>query len=228
VKKQQTMTLTVTTKGDRSPWVIVRRLLRDAGINVQVNKAGDVEEIPGPNRQRLIDLAVWVAGEHAKKELGLPSEWDQGAWLKRQDGVNDCGTTCCVAGKVALDDGAKPVPDYGISGEWADLREGEDSSLVILPGSDESVNVRDYAQKALGLTDAQASLLFEGNNDLDDVLNVIRDLLAETEDEAPASDVPTSRRTQAGTRFPCGDESCPLCYEDVPAEQPTDPEPVAF
>src|SRR4051812_20938253 len=59
-------------------------------------------------RERLINLATRVSAEDVKRRLDLPSEWDQSSWLGR-----DCGTTCCMAGKVALEDGGVPVlTDY--------------------------------------------------------------------------------------------------------------------
>lgn len=138
-------------------------------------------------RQRLIGLAVWAAGEKAKQDLDLPSEWDQGIWL----GSNSCGTTCCIAGKIALEDGGIPsvydedADEYVTdpvkalelwrSDAWVNM----DVSSVFFPGSDEEHDVSTYAQGVLGLDNKQANLLFEADNKLEDVINAVRVILAE-------------------------------------------------
>lgn len=113
------------------------------------------------NRKRLIELAVWVAGEDAKRRLGLPNEWRQGTYVKRLN----CGTACCVAGKVALDDGCAPI--------WG----GEYAANATTPDG-RRVPIDVYAKEALGLGWAQAWSLFYSDNDLDDVLMIIGDILA--------------------------------------------------
>lgn len=88
-------------------------------------------EQPGLNRRKLVELASWLGAEKAKKDVGLPSEWNQGSWMgrmtdtrggdyitaSRPDGLegvlpenvpdNWCGTTACAAGHVALASGGK-------------------------------------------------------------------------------------------------------------------------
>lgn len=113
------------------------------------------------NRERLIGLAVWAAGEDAKQRLGLPSEWKQTFWLTRES----CGTACCMAGKVAVDDGGIPIFDT----------QGE-AFRVRLPGG-KTQGVSEYAREVLGLDYFDASDLFSANNQLTDVLHVINNLL---------------------------------------------------
>lgn len=163
------------------------------------------------NRPKLIKLAQWAAGEHAKQQLGLPSEWDQASWLKAVPGLEAgpavevegtaCGTSCCMAGKVALDAGAVPaiftddgyVP-FDDPRSVEALYQGIDFGHVVLPDGTDA-DVADFAQRELGITDHQAGRLFSGQNDLDTVLTVIRQILDESKpvvrwvpegDEAPA------------------------------------------
>lgn len=151
----------------------------------------DVEpatDLTSGQRARLVHLAAWAAGEDAKRRLGLRSEWYQGTWFHVAPG---CGTACCIAGKVALEDGAVPVitdDDGELVGpkRAAKLWNGPLSKLVDYdldgegvypPGSTEPVEVANFAQEALGLTGPQAMALFDGSNDLEDVLRVVAALL---------------------------------------------------
>jgi hypothetical protein len=172
MRKRQVMgfTLTATVEGDADPEEYARNLLSAPGIEItDYWEVGCVEELPEVNRERLIKLAIWVAGEDAKRRLGLPNEWDQSHWL-RQVGEERtgtaCGTACCVAGRIVLEDGGKP-----------NFWEGRHTSRV--PDGTET-HVEDYARQALGLSNSQASRLFEANNTLDDVLRIITDLLSST------------------------------------------------
>jgi hypothetical protein len=135
-------------------------------------------ELPDVNREKLIELAQWAAAEHAKAELGLPSEWDQGQWLI--NGVRvpgdgwQCGTACCIAGKTVLDDGWRP--DFG---ELASR--GESTGRIVKVDEDGGGNVyaytEDTAREILALNMEQANALFHGSNDLRMVLDVIRRIL---------------------------------------------------
>lgn len=132
-------------------------------------------------RQRLINLAVWAAGEKAKQDLGLPSEWDQSDWMKQKS----CGTSCCIAGKVALDAGATPVlfdddleevsPEEAL-GLWTEDYE-HDVTDVRIPGLPHRVPIREYARQVLDLNEREASRLFFGGNGLYDVIEAIRVVL---------------------------------------------------
>lgn len=121
------------------------------------------------NRKRLIALAEWAAAQDARRRLGLPNEWIQENWLTKLS----CGTACCLAGKVALDDGGKPY--LHDDERWEDTFEYDIAAQVTFGG--EPVRVSEYAQGALGLTGEQRLELFEGTNDLDRVLYVIGKLL---------------------------------------------------
>lgn len=108
----------------------------------------------------------WAYGEHLKAERGEVSEWSQGDWmaptrdvqpwnLDREDvdaAVQEgtaCGTACCIAGKVAYDEGWRPVAFQGgtITG-----RDGRVDSAF------------EVGARLLGLNDGQAKDLFNGCN----------------------------------------------------------------
>ena len=63
-----------------------------------------------PNRVALIRLYRWAKTEDAKRQRGLPSEWDQVEWIgyRLDEDCNHCGTVCCLAGKTVMDAGAAP------------------------------------------------------------------------------------------------------------------------
>lgn len=134
-------------------------------------------EVPDPavlNREALVKVVAWVAGEHAKKELGLPSEWDQDWWYHRtheagavDTAPNWCGTAACVAGKVAIMAGG--VPDIGDT-------PGEVADFVIMPDG-ERRTARTVAQQELGLNDRQADVLFAGSNTYEDILHIAGQIL---------------------------------------------------
>jgi hypothetical protein len=124
-----------------------------------------------PNTERLLSLLAWAEGEHEKSERGEPSEWDQGSWITRQRSV-PCGTACCIAGKVALDDGLEPR----ISGRsWEAVHDFDSTSTVLLDG--ERLSVPEYAQVALGLDRYQANELFAGGNTIEDLRRIIGGLV---------------------------------------------------
>lgn len=173
----------------------------------------------GPNRERLIALTLWAAGEQIKQKMGLPSEWDQADWLTRSRQADSCGTVCCLAGRVVLEDGGAPAGD---DGQWADATEGYATGLAIVNG--QTVNVEEYAQHALGLNDSQAARLFSISNDLDDVIHIVGDLLQLANGSEDAGTQPATvreRRLRAG-RASCNlGPRCPVCYEDAPAGSST-------
>lgn len=110
-----------------------------------------------PDIPRLQTLLAWATAEDQKRRAGKPSEWDQGRW------ANWCGTTCCIAGKVLLEDGATPV----LSGIGGDLV----FSFTLPNGS--RVDPGSYGRSALGLDYDQATVLFHADNDLDDLTTII-------------------------------------------------------
>lgn len=94
----------------------------------------------------------WAYGQYQLAERGLPSEWTQGDWILRSS-ATECGTTCCIAGKIALEAGWKPTMPLLGGGEVQ--RDGEVAFVA------------DVAQRELGLTGGQAEELFAGANTIE-------------------------------------------------------------
>jgi hypothetical protein len=167
---EQTVTIKLKTEG-ADPEDILADLMAASDNVVEWDlSAGLAREVTTVNRERLIALAQWAAAEDAKRRLGLPSEWNQSTWLSRSR-ATACGTACCIAGKVAFDDGVLPEG-------WDEAEDGEEACYVVL-GDGEEVSVDSYAAGALGLNSSQAGNLFFANNTLDDVLQIIGELIAE-------------------------------------------------
>jgi hypothetical protein len=169
MKKVQRIHADVTTDGEREPIDRVTEVLEAAGIQLDNAYGNAATQVVEPNRKRLIALAQWVAGEDAKRRLGLPNEWNQTHWFQRRRGDADagCGTACCIAGKVAVEDGGKPqflFADSMVTGEV----QMPDGALH---------HVRDYAKEALGLTEKQSERLFGADNSLEDVLASIAEFI---------------------------------------------------
>lgn len=116
-----------------------------------------------PDIERLHRLLDWAAAEDEKALQGLPSEWDQRIFVAKYD----CGTACCIAGKVALEDGGQPI--------WAKSLHGGlvYSSMLDFPGRRTMVPADEYAEAALGLTATQADALFAPENDIDDLRRIV-------------------------------------------------------
>ncbi len=115
-------------------------------------------------------LLAWAEAEHEKQLKGLPSEWDQGHWaISRPDGTPiaaSCATACCLAGKTVAADGGKfllNTPSYGEFGV---------ATTAEMP-TGEIVDVESYATERLGLTAAQSDKLFDADNDIQDVRDII-------------------------------------------------------
>lgn len=117
-----------------------------------------------PNIERLQGLLAWAEGEAEKAAQGKPSQWDQTIWS------NECGTSCCIAGKVALEEGLTPRVStfYPRTVRNFVTPDGD----FVTPDGD-SVDPSDFAQDKLGLTLEQADALFEENNTLSDLRHII-------------------------------------------------------
>jgi hypothetical protein len=155
-------------------------------------------ENPAPTKRetvdfdRLDDLIAWGEGEYLKSLEGLPSEWVQGEWVAtrwdEETWSTPCGTVCCMAGRVGLEDKVlKPLPFTAVGvGEFTRYSDvtifqdviagdpywGESDTVKV------DVHVGTYAERVLGLDRYHpAGDFFEGSNRLSD-LKRIRDALA--------------------------------------------------
>jgi hypothetical protein len=132
----------------------------------------------------------WAHEEWNKKLRGEISEWAQGTWMTSTTNIygtertvealragTACGTACCIAGKVALDDGWH---QDGMSGLGGTLRR-----------DGETDNAFDIGQELLGLNADQAAALFSGYNTIYSLYRIARDI-TDGEIQAPPelSDAP--------------------------------------
>ncbi len=114
-----------------------------------------------------------------------PEGWDQGAWIKADDDLDpavkafilehkvtpwNCGTTCCVAGRVALAKGAR-LTDNTV--EFFSENDVLDTAFVVTPNG-VHVEVEDFARNALELSESQARALFNGSNSQRDIEEMVR------------------------------------------------------
>lgn len=104
----------------------------------------------------------WVQEQEELREQGHKSEWDQGTWYMK----TGCGTTCCIAGKVALME--PTLIDIGM--EKITYRD-DDGSLI-------SEEIPEYATDALGLDQDVADDLFEAHTGIEDVKRIFSNVLA--------------------------------------------------
>lgn len=135
-----------------------------------------------PDLERIDRLIAWAEVEYEKMLAGLKSEWDQGDWVHElwadPDGENDdftvCGTACCMAGRVGLEDGVliNLTPDTIFTEE----RELLGGGRII-----QQAPVARYARNVLGIVrdDWRIGDLFAGENKIGD-LKRIRDNIAES------------------------------------------------
>jgi hypothetical protein len=113
----------------------------------------------------------WAYGEWQKAQRGEISEWFQNHWMidtldiaPRDINVSAavrsgaaCGTSCCIAGKVAYDAGWRPAYSYGSSYAAHPDKPGEKRLI------------RDVAEKLLGLNGWDSTDLFRGSNTIYDL-----------------------------------------------------------
>jgi hypothetical protein len=125
----------------------------------------------------------WAYTEWQKHLQGKPSEWNQCNWIgpareARNNIVLDddelvaeavrtgeiCGTACCIAGKIVIDDGwSVPSPYYGTGGSV--VRKGNRKEHVI-----------DVAAELLGISETNANALFYGSNTIYDLYRIASEL----------------------------------------------------
>ena len=127
-----------------------------------------------PNTERLVALGMWAIGQDLRKQLGLPNEWVQAHWISQNTPESSgCGTACCIAGKVVLEDGGVPAAPPDDTNPWSPYGSARVASYARMPDGS-NVYVSDYAKEVLGLDNYQAGRLFGGSNSLEDVLDCIR------------------------------------------------------
>jgi len=88
-----------------------------------------------------------------------PELHDQGFWLGP---TTECGTVSCFAGRVVLQAGDRKIAD--------------DRSMIHSAETGRRRSIQRRAQELLDITDGQVSLLFKGDNDLDDLKALVYDI----------------------------------------------------
>lgn len=168
-----------------------------------VDQSPDVSDI---NFALLDMLELWAEREWAKKEAGLPSEWDQSKWLTVAGAERTgtaCGTAACLAGKAILTTPGVTFTEWENSAyqpivDFSAYSQGRTFDNVLVPaamvsnpakytldeGYKQEVNGQQYyemyASKAgqilLGLNAREADKLFDGFNDLARVKAIMADI----------------------------------------------------
>lgn len=115
--------------------------------------------------------------------------WHQGAWriaLADLDGPEDqperCGTAFCFAGWKCELDGVtwkQAIPTWSGGDAFGDERD-----MIVMPTGG-VISAERYARKAFGLTREQADLLFDPENELDDLRRIVAELCTEAEQVTP-------------------------------------------
>lgn len=109
-----------------------------------------------PNIPLLRKIVEWVEEQDALPEA--VREWDQASWYQ-EHGEFSCGTTMCVAGKVVIDAGWKPV----------DVDEDEDGTTSECTKDGQQSLIQDVAADLLGIDEDDAYSLFHLTNTAQDI-----------------------------------------------------------
>jgi hypothetical protein len=118
-----------------------------------------VVEVNKINVELLRKTIEWAESESVKAAAGERSEWNQGTWLR----TNDCGTACCVAGKVAYDEGFRVLDDVlGVN----------TGKIIDADGVESDLSISEIAQDRLGLSHNAGAALFDGDNDIADLWHI--------------------------------------------------------
>jgi hypothetical protein len=148
--------------------------------------------------KRLEKAVRWAVEENAKTKRS-DLTWDQEEWFAgaldgkaKVEGYHyvdvTCGSTCCIAGNVVVEAGDRfIVPDH-----FTERYEQGDMVTVemCLTKKREVYSVETRAEHLLGITPSQARWLFDGDNDIESVINAASEIAAEygfTLDVEPAT-----------------------------------------
>lgn len=113
----------------------------------------------------------------------VPLGWDQGRWVNYAilpEGF--CLTAGCLAGHVAINDGYDQI-EVSDEGQSIGIWNPDTGDTLTWSGPD---SVGEYARSKLGLNQQQAEVLFESQNTLDDLREIVEELCA-SEMSAPAT-----------------------------------------
>jgi hypothetical protein len=154
---------------------------------------------PTPNMPLLRKTFDWVTEQNERAEAGLPSEWDQGTWVRTgngdfHDALNIRHELLDTSGGV-LTARTDKIPEVKktlaamaqncgtaccVAGYVTLLDHPFEDAFIGtaisgLPGAEGTalVDPEDYAREALGLTEDEANELFSGGNEYGDIKRVM-------------------------------------------------------
>ncbi len=130
---------------------------------------------PQINLKPLDDAIEWAAREDAGQHVDGDPRWNQGSWLK----VDECGTACCIAGRIALAAGWVPDVDpvTGMTVKVGKVRHPESGKVGYVLEVADRIVLGDYADDTGSVPYDIVSDLYEGGNTLDEI-RAYRDALA--------------------------------------------------
>lgn len=112
------------------------------------------------NKKLLLDVLAKIEAD--------PKSWDQGYWF--------CGTAACFAGHACLLSGDKPIFEEE-ENEDGDIVVDDRAEYVDVAGVSEYVS--DRAGALLGISEAQADVLFDASNSLEDLQRFVGQLVTD-------------------------------------------------
>lgn len=124
---------------------------------LEYRDTADFQLIPDMDVERLQRALDYVTAH--------PEEWDQSVWAKRKSGdvEIDCGTACCLAGRVVANEGYQfLLPHHPYSETWE----------CVHPDDPEPREISQLADQLLGFSDRYG----QDDHDLYASSNTLRDL----------------------------------------------------
>lgn len=126
------------------------------------------------NLKPLDDAIEWATREDAGRHVDGDPRWNQSRWLM----VDECGTACCIAGRIALAAGWVPDVDERDNGRITGrIRNPESGKVRYVLGVSDRIIIGDYADDSDSVPYSIVSDLYDGGNDLNDI-RTYRDQLA--------------------------------------------------
>jgi hypothetical protein len=117
------------------------------------------------NLKPLDDAIAWAEREQAGQHVEGEPIWKQTYWLV----VNECGTACCIAGRIALDAGYVPTEIGRIVGHVLAMRHPETGHQDDPSSIAYRIVLGDYADDPRSAPCEAMVELTAGGNDLDDI-----------------------------------------------------------
>lgn len=138
-----------------------------------------------PNAYLLKRIYYYIV-EHPESWLQKTYAANKSYWLFPEKNV--CGTAFCVAGHALVLTGHKPIftqdlPELGLTNAEADVWAAEVTGRFLNNRNGKLVDAEKRAAKVLGLTAVQASSLFDADNDIETIKELIEEIIGENLDD---------------------------------------------